>query len=71
MNCPFCGHPDNRVVDSRDVRSGSEIRRRRECAECDQRSTTYERVDELPTTDFLFHSMGEMAAAVAAGETKG
>ena len=50
MNCPFCGHPDNRVVDSRDVRSGSEIRRRRECAECDQRFTTYERVDELPTT---------------------
>ena len=50
MNCPFCGHPDNRVVDSRDVRSGSELTRRRECAECDQRFTTYERVDELPTT---------------------
>ena len=50
MNCPFCGHPDNRVVDSRDVRSGVEIRRRRECAECGQRFTTYERVDELPTT---------------------
>ena len=50
MNCPFCGHPDNRVVDSRDVRSGIEIRRRRECADCGQRFTTYERVDELPTT---------------------
>ena len=50
MKCPFCGHPDNRVVDSRDVRSGHEIRRRRECAECEQRFTTYERVDELPTT---------------------
>ena len=50
MNCPFCNHPDNRVVDSRDVRSGIEIRRRRECAECGQRFTTYERVDELPTT---------------------
>jgi len=50
MNCPFCGHPDNRVVDSRDIRSGVEIRRRRECAECGQRFTTYERVDELPTT---------------------
>jgi transcriptional repressor NrdR len=50
MNCPFCGHPDNRVVDSRDVRSGSEIRRRRECSECGKRFTTYERVDELPTT---------------------
>jgi len=50
MNCPFCCHPDNRVVDSRDIRSGVEIRRRRECAECGQRFTTYERVDELPTT---------------------
>lgn len=50
MNCPFCGNPDNRVVDSRDVRSGSEVRRRRECSECGQRFTTYERVDELPTT---------------------
>ncbi len=50
MNCPFCGHPDNRVVDSRDVRSGLEIRRRRECSDCGKRFTTYERVDELPTT---------------------
>jgi transcriptional repressor NrdR len=50
MNCPFCGHSDNRVVDSRDVRSGSEVRRRRECSECGKRFTTYERVDELPTT---------------------
>jgi transcriptional repressor NrdR len=50
MNCPFCGHGDNRVVDSRDVRSGSEVRRRRECSECGKRFTTYERVDALPTT---------------------
>ena len=50
MNCPFCGHPDNRVVESREVRSGSEVRRRRECSECSKRFTTYERVDELPTT---------------------
>lgn len=50
MNCPFCSHPDNRVIDSRDVRDGSEIRRRRECAGCTRRFTTYERVDELPTT---------------------
>jgi transcriptional repressor NrdR len=50
MKCPFCGHPDNRVVDSRDVRTGSEVRRRRECSECGKRFTTYERVDELPTT---------------------
>jgi transcriptional repressor NrdR len=50
MNCPFCGHADNRVIDSRDVRNGMEIRRRRECSQCEQRFTTYERVDELPAT---------------------
>jgi transcriptional repressor NrdR len=50
MNCPFCGQAGNRVVDSRDVRSGSEVRRRRECSACGKRFTTYERVDELPTT---------------------
>ena len=50
MNCPFCGDADNRVVDSRDVRAGSEVRRRRECSKCGKRFTTYERVDELPTT---------------------
>jgi transcriptional repressor NrdR len=50
VNCPFCGHPDNRVLDSRDVRDGSEVRRRRVCAACERRFTTYERVDELPTT---------------------
>jgi transcriptional repressor NrdR len=41
---------DNRVVDSREVRDGSEIRRRRECDGCSRRFTTYERVDELPAT---------------------
>jgi len=50
MICPFCGHSDDRVVDSREVRDGSEIRRRRECAACGRRFTTYERVDELPAT---------------------
>ena len=50
MICPFCGHPDNRVLDSREVREGAEIRRRRECDGCSRRFTTYERVDELPTT---------------------
>ena len=38
------------MVDSRDVRAGTEVRRRRECSECGKRFTTYERVDELPTT---------------------
>ncbi|MCD4750874.1 MAG: transcriptional regulator NrdR [Thermoanaerobaculales bacterium] len=50
MKCPFCGDVENRVVDSRDVREGQEIRRRRECAACERRFTTYERVDEVPLT---------------------
>lgn len=44
MRCPFCGHNDSRVVDSRDIESGESIRRRRECPECGQRFSTYERV---------------------------
>jgi transcriptional repressor NrdR len=50
MICPFCGEAENRVVDSREVREGAEIRRRRECTICGRRFTTYERVDELPAT---------------------
>jgi transcriptional repressor NrdR len=50
MICPFCGESENRVVDSREVREGAEIRRRRECSRCGRRFTTYERVDELPAT---------------------
>ncbi len=42
MKCPFCGHGESRVVDSRD--SGDEVRRRRECLSCERRFTTYERV---------------------------
>jgi transcriptional repressor NrdR len=43
MNCPFCGHPDSRVTDSRPERDG--IRRRRECLSCGQRFTTVERIE--------------------------
>jgi transcriptional repressor NrdR len=50
MICPFCAHLENRVVDSREIREGAEIRRRRECSSCGRRFTTYERVDELPAT---------------------
>ncbi len=50
MKCPFCAASDDRVVDSREAREGTEIRRRRECAACGRRYTTYERVDELPAT---------------------
>ncbi len=42
MKCPFCGSTDSRVIDTREV--GDAIRRRRECQECGQRYTTYERV---------------------------
>jgi transcriptional repressor NrdR len=48
MRCPFCGHGEDRVVDSREVREGREVRRRRECLSCQRRFTTYERVEELP-----------------------
>ncbi|OGO24516.1 MAG: transcriptional regulator NrdR [Chloroflexi bacterium RBG_16_51_9] len=43
MNCPFCGHYDSKVIDSRDVNDG--IRRRRECLKCESRFTTYERLE--------------------------
>ncbi|MEJ2199647.1 MAG: transcriptional regulator NrdR [Desulfuromonadaceae bacterium] len=46
MKCPFCGFQDTRVVDSRLGKEGNNIRRRRECASCEKRFTTYERVEE-------------------------
>lgn len=46
MKCPGCGHQDTSVIDSRVTREGREIRRRRECEECQYRFTTYERHDE-------------------------
>ena len=45
MRCPVCGERDTRVVDSRDLDEGATIRRRRECAACSTRFTTYERVE--------------------------
>jgi transcriptional repressor NrdR len=44
MRCPKCGHLDDKVVDSRSVRSGDVIRRRRVCLKCQHRFTTYEEV---------------------------
>ena len=49
MRCPSCGHEDDKVVDSRAVRDGLGVRRRRECAACRHRYTTYEFVEETPT----------------------
>ena len=45
MKCPFCGHPDTQVVDSRGADEGDFIRRRRRCTSCDRRFTTYERAE--------------------------
>ena len=48
MKCPFCAHLDDKVVDSREGRSGDLIRRRRECLKCGKRFTSYERIDQIP-----------------------
>ena len=49
MYCPYCSHPEDKVLDSRPAREGRAIRRRRECLKCAQRFTTYEEIlrDEL------------------------
>lgn len=44
MRCPFCGHEETQVKDSRPTEDNSAIRRRRACTQCDQRFTTFERV---------------------------
>jgi transcriptional repressor NrdR len=48
MRCPFCGHDETKVVDSRTSESQDAIRRRRECLSCSERFTTYERREETP-----------------------
>jgi len=48
LNCPFCGHRHDKVVDSRESKEGDVIRRRRQCLACERRFTTYERIDEVP-----------------------
>ena len=48
MRCPFCGHDETKVVDSRTSESQDAIRRRRECLQCSERFTTYERREEMP-----------------------
>jgi transcriptional repressor NrdR len=50
VKCPFCGHLEDKVIDSRAAGTGDVIRRRRECESCSRRFTTYERVEDvLPT----------------------
>ncbi|HYQ80368.1 MAG TPA: transcriptional regulator NrdR [Anaeromyxobacteraceae bacterium] len=47
MRCPYCGHLEDRVVDSREAQEGQATRRRRECNGCGRRFTTYERIEEI------------------------
>ena len=48
MKCPFCGHENTRVIDSRPADENNSIRRRRVCDECEKRFTTYEKVETIP-----------------------
>ena len=48
MKCPYCAHPESKVVDSRPSDEGASIRRRRECLACHKRFTTYETMESLP-----------------------
>ncbi len=50
MKCPFCGHDETKVIDSRLTEEGDAVRRRRECPSCNKRFTTYERSYEIPIT---------------------
>jgi transcriptional repressor NrdR len=47
MKCPFCGHAENKVIDSRISKDGKAVRRRRECLNCGKRFTTYEYVEDI------------------------
>lgn len=47
MRCPWCGHEDDKVVDSRPAEQGAAIRRRRQCLSCGRRYTTFERIEEV------------------------
>jgi len=48
MKCPYCGFREDRVIDSRESDDGLQIRRRRECLQCEKRYTTYEEIEEKP-----------------------
>jgi transcriptional repressor NrdR len=48
VKCPYCGHVTDRVVDSREIREGHAVWRRRECLDCSRRFTTYEEIDVQP-----------------------
>ena len=48
MKCPYCGHNEDKVIDSRESKGGKAVRRRRQCLACSKRYTTYERTEEVP-----------------------
>ena len=48
MKCPFCGHENTRVIDSRPADENNSIRRRRVCDDCNKRFTTYEKIETIP-----------------------
>jgi transcriptional repressor NrdR len=48
MHCPYCNHDQDKVLDSRERKDGSIIRRRRQCLACMRRFTTYERIEDIP-----------------------
>lgn len=48
MKCPYCGHEESKVVDSRSSDDAERIRRRRECCRCGKRFTTYETIELVP-----------------------
>ncbi|MDI3540997.1 MAG: transcriptional repressor NrdR [Thermosediminibacterales bacterium] len=48
MKCPYCGFNESKVIDSRPTEEGTAVRRRRECLDCQQRFTTYEKIEEVP-----------------------
>ncbi|KJS19198.1 MAG: NrdR family transcriptional regulator [Clostridiaceae bacterium BRH_c20a] len=48
MRCPFCGFYESKVLDTRSADDGNYIRRRRECADCTKRFTTYEKIEDVP-----------------------
>ena len=47
MHCPYCGFSDTKVIDSRLIAEGQQIRRRRECPQCNERFTTFETAELL------------------------
>lgn len=48
MHCPYCNFEESKVIDTRPTEEGTSIRRRRECIQCKNRFTTYEKVEEVP-----------------------